>query len=104
MMKTENESGQVRRLELSVLEKAVVAIIVALVLGLQGWIAKSATDTSRDIAVLRTTIAFLQRDAEKSGTDRYTASQARADFDNFSNQMNEVNRRVNRLEGKHGLE
>lgn len=101
-MQTHNGAGEVRKLELSTLEKSIAGLISTLVFAMLAWLVVTTNNTARDIAVLQNTISFLKGDAEKAVADRYTRADATADFRNIANQFREVDRRISRLEGEEG--
>ena len=88
-MKLETTTGD-RTLSLTVLEKSIIGLFSAITFAMLSWVTITTNNTSRDLAVIQTSIAFIQKDAEQAGVDRFTGNQGR-----------DLERRITALEGKH---
>ena len=79
-----------RQLNLSTLEKGVVALIVSLSMSMLAWVTVTTNDTATKVAVMETSIEFIREDARAASDDRFTGTDAK-----------ELVRRVEDLEQLH---
>lgn len=86
---------RVTDIELNMVQKAIGTILMALI----GWIGWTVNDTSTRIAVMESQMNGLL----DSAGDRYTATQAATDKTANITRLVAIERRLERLEDKHGL-
>lgn len=73
------------------LEKAVASFFAALTFAMLAWITVTTNETATKVAVMETSIEFIQSDAERASIDRFTGSEAE-----------DLKRRIRALESYHG--
>ena len=72
-----NGQGETRRINLSLLEKGVISLFGAITFAMLSWVTVTTNTTATEVAVMKTSIEFIQRDSEKAGADRFTGNQGR---------------------------
>lgn len=84
------------QVEPTTVEKAILAIVTTIVVGLLTWLGATQLETLRQMAVLTTKIEYLQ-DASKNW---YTSSDAAADRRTSDTRTTDLERRVQALEDR----
>lgn len=77
MEATNEKTGEGRVLSLTTLEKGVIALFASITFAMMSWITVTTNSTATDLEVMKTSISFIQRDAEAAGVDRFTGNQGR---------------------------
>lgn len=77
MEATNTDTGEERKLTLTALEKGVVTFFGALTFAMLSWLVVTTNSTATEVAIMQTSIKFIQKDAEKAGIDRFTGNQGR---------------------------
>lgn len=84
------------------LEQHVGTIMQIMVIALLGWSLKTSVDLTGQVGVLLVRVAALETLVSQGTTDRYRGSDAARDLAAVRTEMGYIERRVNRLEAKHG--
>ena len=83
--------------EPTLIEKAILAIVATIVIGLLTWLGTTQLETLKQMAVLTTKIEYLQ----EASKNWYTSSDAAADRRSSEIRMTDLERRVETLEEHH---
>ena len=82
------------------LEQHVGTIMQAMVIGLLAWSLKTNVDMRTEIGILQAKMENLQATVAQGTSDRYRGTDAAREFGGVWSELQRLNNRVDRLEGK----
>lgn len=85
---------ETRKLELSTLEKTVIAGLSSVILMLLGWLAYTTNQTATQVAVINNTIAAIQRDQARGDALLYSRGEADAEHRLIGLRLDAIERRI----------
>lgn len=95
----DKEDEMAERRSSNKLEQHIGTILQVAVVALLGWSLSTTQTMSKDVEVLKAKFEAMTTTLNQGTTDRYRGSDARRDFESMRNEMQFIERRVQRLEG-----